>query len=86
MLGAKVETQGMFSYLSPEQRVPKDHPLLVIRVIVDRSLAALNSHFDSIYSSAPWLNAGLRMAEVGVGAAVGLLGGFLLRGLTVPEE
>ncbi len=50
MRGAKVETQGMFSYLSPEQRVPKDHPLRAIRVIVDRSLAALNSHFDSIYS------------------------------------
>ncbi|MBU2782746.1 IS5 family transposase [Acidithiobacillus caldus] len=50
MRGAKVETQGMFSYLSPEQRVPKDHPLRAIRVIVDRSLAALDSHFDSIYS------------------------------------
>jgi len=50
MRGAKVDTQGMFSYLSPEQRVPIDHPLRAIRVIVDRSLAALNSHFDSIYS------------------------------------
>ncbi len=51
MRGANVETCNTFSYLSPEQRVPKDHPLRVIRVIVDQILAALNSHFDSsIYS------------------------------------
>ena len=39
MRGAKVETQGLFSYVSPEQRVPQDHPLRVIRAIVDRALA-----------------------------------------------
>ncbi len=49
MRGAKVEAGNLFSYLSPEQRIRKDHPL-AIRVIVDRGLAALNSHFDSIYS------------------------------------
>ena len=38
MRGAKVETQSMFRYLSPEQRVPADHPLRAIRVIVDLSL------------------------------------------------
>ncbi len=42
--------------------------------------------FSHLNSDAPWLNAGMRMAEVVVGAVVGLLGGFLLRGLTVPEE
>ncbi len=76
MRGTKVETQGMFSYLSPEQRVPKDHPLRAIRVIVDRSLVALDSHFWQLNFSAPWLNVGMRMAEVVVGALVGLLGGF----------
>ena len=50
MRGAKVETQSMFSYLSPEQRVPQDHPLRTIRVIVDRSLAELDGHFDQVYS------------------------------------
>ena len=50
MRGAKVETQSMFSYLSPEQRVPADHPLHVIRVIVDLSLAELGGHFRRIYS------------------------------------
>ena len=46
MCGAKVEIQGMFSYISPEQRVPQDHPLRAIRVIVDRSLAEMDSHFS----------------------------------------
>ncbi|MHB1678811.1 MAG: IS5 family transposase [Sulfuriferula sp.] len=50
MRGAKVETQSMFSYLSPEQRVPADHPLRAIRVIVDQSLAELDDHFSRIYS------------------------------------
>lgn len=51
MRGAKVETQGMFPYVSPEQRVPQDHPLRAIRVIVDRSLAELDGHFRTIYSA-----------------------------------
>lgn len=38
MCGAKVETPNTFSYLSPKQRVPQDHP---IRVIADQSLAKL---------------------------------------------
>ena len=50
MRGAKAETGAMFSYLSPEERVPKDHPLRAIRVIVDRSLAELDGHFNQIYS------------------------------------
>jgi hypothetical protein len=45
MRGAKVETQSMFSYSSPEQRVPQDHALRSIRVILDRSLAELDGHF-----------------------------------------
>ena len=50
MRSGKVETQSMFSYLSLEQRVPADHPLRVIRVIVDLSLAELDGHFRRIYS------------------------------------
>ncbi len=45
MRGTKIETQTMFSYLSPEQRVPADHPLRAIREIVDQSLAELDGHF-----------------------------------------
>jgi hypothetical protein len=31
----------MFSYVSPEERVPKDHPLRPIKVMVDNILANL---------------------------------------------
>ena len=30
-----ISTKGMFSYMSPDKRVPKDHPLRVIRGLVD---------------------------------------------------
>jgi transposase len=40
----------MFSYLSPEQRVPKDHPLRQIRVLCDIALKALSREFDEMYS------------------------------------
>jgi len=40
----------MFSYVSPEQRVPKDHPLRPIRVFCDIALRALSREFDRMYS------------------------------------
>lgn len=40
----------MFSYLSPEQRVPAAHPLRPIRVLVDVALQGLSTAFDEIYS------------------------------------
>ena len=42
----------MFSYLSPETRVRKDHPLRAIRFMVDEVLAQLSRRFDSMYASA----------------------------------
>jgi transposase len=41
----------MFSYLSPEARVRKDHPLRVIRTMVDEVLRALSPQFDPMYAS-----------------------------------
>ncbi len=41
----------MFSYLSPETRVRKDHPLRVVRTMVDEVLRALSSQFDRMYAS-----------------------------------
>jgi transposase len=41
----------MFSYLSPEQRVPSDHPLRPIRVMVDQALKGLSPSFSRIYSA-----------------------------------
>jgi transposase len=39
----------MFSYLSPEQRVPAGHPLRQIRMMVDKALNALSPAFDRMY-------------------------------------
>jgi transposase len=40
----------LFSYLSPEQRVPADHPLRVIRQLTDAALTRLSRRFETIYS------------------------------------
>ena len=40
----------MFSYLSPEERVPTDHPLRVIRRMTDAALRELSDRFGSLYS------------------------------------
>ena len=41
MRGADQRRNHMFSYLSPEARVRKDHPLRAIRVMVDEVLTQL---------------------------------------------
>src|SRR6185295_9154740 len=50
MRGGDERTEGMFSYVRPEQRVPQDHPLRPIRAIVDRALEALSPQFAKLYS------------------------------------
>lgn len=40
----------MFSYLSPEQRVPTDHPLRAIRTLTDDALRALSRRFGRLYA------------------------------------
>jgi transposase len=45
------ETQGaMFSYVKLEDRVPADHPLRVVRRLVDRALQELSPRFAAMYS------------------------------------
>lgn len=41
----------MFSYLSPEDRIPTDHPLRRMRPMVDVALKSLSPAFDEMYSS-----------------------------------
>jgi transposase len=41
----------MFSYLSPEERVPQNHPLRHIRIMADEALKALCPAFDLLYSA-----------------------------------
>lgn len=52
MRGPDQQQSQMFSYLSPETRVRKDHPLRAIRQMVDEVLAALSPEFDRMYASA----------------------------------
>jgi transposase len=41
----------MFSYVSPEQRVPPGHPLRPIRQLVDEILQEMSREFDKLYAS-----------------------------------
>ncbi len=41
----------MYSYLSPEERVPVDHPLRAIRRMTDRALQGLSRKFTAMYSA-----------------------------------
>ena len=51
MRGTDRQQPNMFSYLSPDQRVPEDHPLRPIRVMVDEALEALSPRFEKLYSN-----------------------------------
>ena len=42
--------EGMFSYISPEKRVPADHPLRPIRKMVDEILKEMSPKFQRLYS------------------------------------
>jgi transposase/IS5 family transposase len=43
--------EGIFSYISPEKRVPADHPLRPIRKLVDEILKEMSPQFAKLYSS-----------------------------------
>ena len=50
MRGDDQQQNHIFSYLSPEARVRKDHPLRAIRAMVDEVLAQLSRRFDTMYA------------------------------------
>src|SRR5712691_9501715 len=50
MRGDDQQQNHIFSYLSPEERVRKDHPLRAIRTMVDEVLARLSRRFDAMYA------------------------------------
>src|SRR5450631_4544068 len=52
MRGQDTQQSTAFSYLSPEERVPAEHPLRRIRPMVDGALKALSPCFDEMYSKA----------------------------------
>ena len=50
MRGSDERSDFLFSYVSPEQRVPTDHPMRPIRRIVDAVLGRLSPQFDAMYT------------------------------------
>jgi transposase len=50
MRGDDQQQNHMFSYVSPEARVRKDHPLRAIRAMVDEVLTQLSRRFDTMYA------------------------------------
>src|SRR5713226_2052721 len=51
MRGDDRQPDSMFSYVSPEQRVPPDHPLRVIRRLADEALREMSREFDQLYAA-----------------------------------
>src|SRR3974390_630430 len=50
MRGDDIHQDAMFSYLSPEARVPRDHPLRPIRQMVNQALRELSGDFQAMYA------------------------------------
>ena len=50
MRGHDHQAAHLFSYVSPEQRIPADHPLRAIRQMTDRVFATLSPEFTRMYS------------------------------------
>jgi transposase len=51
MRGAFLDPGGLFSYISPEARVPTNHPLRKIRELVRDVFSELNRSFGMLYAS-----------------------------------
>ena len=50
MRGHDEQQESMFSYISPEKRVPSDHPLRRLRGMVDAALEEMSPQFAELYS------------------------------------
>ena len=51
MRGQDEQTSHMFSYVSPEQRVPADHPLRAMRALTDEALRSMSRRFAGRYAT-----------------------------------
>ena len=51
MRGEDEKQSAMFSYVTLERRIPKDHPLRSIRLMTDQALQRMSGKFDELYSS-----------------------------------
>ena len=50
MRGEDQRSEGFFSYVRLESRIPADHPLRAIRELVDAALRELSRSFDRLYA------------------------------------
>src|SRR5580692_10540793 len=50
MRGQDEQQLDVFSYVSPEQRVPQDHPLRSLRAMTDKALRDLQPRFNKLYA------------------------------------
>jgi transposase len=50
MRGEDQQNHTLFSYVRPDSRVPTNHPLRVIREIVNAALKSLSARFDALYA------------------------------------
>ena len=50
MRGSDAATGSLFSYVDLEKRVRSDHPLRLIRGVVNAALARLSGEFDALYA------------------------------------
>lgn len=50
MRGDDEQQLDVFSYVSPEQRIPQDHPLRPIRDMADTALQELQPRFGKLYA------------------------------------
>ena len=50
MRGPDIQQDSLFSTVSPESRVPKDHPLRPIRTMTDAALRELDHDSNALYA------------------------------------
>ena len=50
MRGDETEQAAVMLFITPDQKVPRDHPIRAIKPIVDRALASLSPVFNRMYS------------------------------------
>jgi transposase len=50
MRGDDQRSEGFFSYVPLERRIPTDHPLRAIRTLTDEALAGLSRDFNKLYA------------------------------------
>src|SRR5262245_9783531 len=50
MRGKDEKQAAIFGYVSPEQRIPADHPLRTIREVTDEVLRQLSRRFAGVYA------------------------------------